>query len=276
MKTKALFLVLIGILLINCDNESTDDLPEMPEETNGTVPSQIVFTDSDGAWIRDFTYDNNRLLSIQDNIGYKTNYTYNEDQLVRIDNYEDGILAEYGTLEYDGNGRLSEFIQYFQEFGDELDGSAFKMIYNYNGVNSITVDTYTGDFDSQEEFLYSEIYFFENNQLIEIDLHDFSGTRDHFLTLSHDNMTGVFSNIENIEVIELVSDQFELGFVLEGSVNNLVEKFDKEEIDYVTTYNYDYNQNGYPVSAQYEYFATHPSDTNNNTPDQTATIDYKY
>ena len=105
--------------------------------------------------------------------------------------------------------------------------------------------------DSQTTLSNSYTLSYEGSNLL-------SQVNDEYeLSFQYDNKNGIYKNIEQIEVINLVSIDFG---GLEGYTNNIIDRRDNDEdedgndVIIADTYEYIYNENGYPVTATYKDF----------------------
>ena len=252
MKIKFLPLLFLGLLLVNCDNESTDDMPENPEPTqDGVLIKRIDETYGVGlTYSIEFNYNENQLIAISDNDGYNSTLEYTDGLLTRLESYDDGDLQEYITYSYNSNNVLESFSVFFEL--DGLEGLAYRHELSYNSDGTITQEIYRGDHESQTEI----------HRTIEMDVTNGNINRwnydsnNGFIEYEFDDQNGMFKNIYAIQVLELSTYSTESTFAFHGSNNNVTkivdeDSFSKDE----DVFNYSYNEDGYPVSAIYEYYS---------------------
>ena len=191
-----------------------------------------------------------KLISIISNDGYKNTYTYENDKLIREDQFINDKLEIYVTLDYNSEEKIASYT----EFWLDLNGSnaGFKNVLTYNNDNTITNKVYWGDFNSQTNLYFTQTITLNDKNITEIK-DDKAG--EYKLSYSYDNSNGIFKNIHVIEVLNLLS-QNELGAYINGNINNVTSfiesstspsEFNKETFEYI------FNDNNYPITAK-SYF----------------------
>ncbi|ULC58091.1 hypothetical protein MBM09_09180 [Flaviramulus sp. BrNp1-15] len=247
MKLNYFLLITLCLTLFACSTESTDtpneETPEETEQpTDGILLKRIVETYEGETYTTTFTYDGNKLITYDEGDGWKNIFTYEDEKLVREDQFAENELNAYVILEYNTDGSLSNFREYFLE-PSGLGGIVTKNIFEYNTDNTITQTIYRGDATSQTDFSHTYIITMQNDNIKSIvDSHD-------SYSYEYDDKNGVFKNIHNIEILNILSEN-EFGALIFGNTNNVINANDFEGSDeYNETYEYTYNDNSYPVSA---------------------------
>ncbi|WNH12398.1 hypothetical protein [Thalassobellus suaedae] len=263
MKLKQILLFTLCITFFACNTESTES-PEEKEDT--TLLKKTIETDSDGeAETTIYTYDDNKLTSIDSGDGWKNIYTYENEKLVRDDQYTDNELTAYLTLEYNSTGKLTNIKEYFLE-PSGLNG-AHKYILTYNSDNTIKIENYFGDFDSQTNL--SSTYTFSYNGKNIFKIEDDDNSSPEYYNVIYDNKNGMFKNVNAIDVLNIVTELSEFSASLYGNTNNptsIAGIYHQETLD---AFEYTYNDNNYPIKATYH-------DSYQGNIDYTATIEYFY
>ena len=275
MKLNKLLFFTLCLVIFSCNIEpiGTNDISEAVEETEGegqeteeeeeeeeeepntddnTLIKKIIFNKgTDDETIETYTYEGHKLIKkeIEDNYflegDYFVDYIYENDRLVRVNSTYEGELDAYTIITYNENDQVAYYILHL------IDDNTFKHVYNYNTDNTIKLEVYIGDLDSQTTLSNSYTLSYEGSNLL-------SQVNDEYeLSFQYDNKNGIYKNIEQIEVINLVSIDFG---GLEGYTNNIIDRRDNDEdedgndVIIADTYEYIYNENGYPVTATYKDF----------------------
>ncbi|WP_299363413.1 hypothetical protein [Winogradskyella sp.] len=259
MKFKNLLPLLVLILVFNCSSDS-DSNDDNPSDNPGDNPGNTVlieeiiynYVSDDDVYIQSFSYDGNKLLSILDSEPdsddtYEATFEYTNDRITRIDNYVDGELMEYVTLEYGTDGILSSFTVFIFDIDGE--NVAIRNELNYeDGSSNFDIDSYRGDFTSQTEFSGTTNYTVQNGNISSSAFPD----TDSIESFQYDTKNSVYKNISQIETIILVFHNTEYGFDIYGANNNITQLDDDQGgIIYTETFEYTYNSDDYPVSAMY-------------------------
>lgn len=251
MKIKFLPFIIVAVLLSSCSSDSSDDNPNSDPENDGLLISRMVFNDSDGGnYTINFNYIENQLTTVDDNFGYESKYTYNSGRISKIENYEDDVLVEYAEIEYNTDGSLSNFVIYYEDISAEIDNFANKYVLDNASGNEVSFDVYSGDFSNQNELQYTMTYTYQDMNLVMIQ----SSIGSDQELFEYDNENGIYSNIADIEIIEVVSQNFESGFEPIGNTHNLTKITDVQFIVTMETMDYTYNDNDYPTSSEYELY----------------------
>ncbi len=238
-----LLTMLLIITFFSCSDESTND-DELPQE-NGLLLKERI-TDYGGGDIQTetFSYDeNNNLISILDSGGYKYEYVYENNLLIRINYTEpNGSIIDYTVLEYNSNSELTSYTVFITS-GNE--GLRFDL--TYNGDGTITEKEYSGNHDSQTSLISEDIITFNEGQILMETDTDFQATYEY------DTQNGIYKNVSNIEVLNLINIDFS-GYI-DSAENNLlkVTENDNGTITIHEEYQYTYNSSNYPETATYYY-----------------------
>ncbi|MDO5980712.1 hypothetical protein [Flavivirga spongiicola] len=250
MIQKSTLLFALCMVLFSCSSESTDNTNEPTNDS--TLLKKTIETDSDGEKLTtNYTYDGNKLTNVIYDDGSKNTYTYENDKLIREDQFLEGELAAYITLEYNADKKVASFTEFWLE-PSGIEGLVYKHVLTYNNDNTITNKVYRGDINSQTDLSVTQTITLDGKNITEIK-DDNAG--EYKLLYSYDNSNGIFKNIHAIEVLNLLS-QNEFGAYINGNSNNVTSfiesstspnEFNKE------TFEYTYNNSGYPIAAK-SYF----------------------
>ncbi|WP_196887595.1 hypothetical protein [Aureivirga sp. CE67] len=245
MTSKYSFIVILLLLTFFSCSDDSDDVTEenetptetvlMLKERKTTYPDGEIFTEY-------FSYDDaDNLTSILDSDGYKYEYIYENNKLIRINSIaESGNMEDYVLLEYDSENRLNSYTIYvsFDNVGLRVD-----LTYNPNGT--ITEKEYKGDHDSQTTLINEITITIDNNQITLRDGEDLD------YTYEYDTKNGMYKNITNIEVLNLINIDFS-GYIdcADNNILKIKEEEDGTEIIY-EEYQYTYNSDNYPETATF-------------------------
>ncbi|WP_299885632.1 hypothetical protein [uncultured Lacinutrix sp.] len=238
---------------INVCGDSTGEIQAIIDgldDCNGTGSGNLlflknkIFTYADGSMETEtYNYDGNKLISITYSDGSATNFTYDNDILTRIDNYNDlGGLGDYVITEYNSSNELISYTVYITP----NEGLRFDL--TYNSDDTINIKEYSGDHDSQTTLIEDETISMQNNQITFED--DVDGLE---ATYSYDNKNGIYKNISNLKTLNLINIDFS-GYI-DGGNNNLLELLETENgvSNIHEEHTYTYNSDNYPVTSTYNF-----------------------
>ncbi|PHQ28446.1 hypothetical protein [Leeuwenhoekiella nanhaiensis] len=186
-----------------------------------------------------FTYDGNKLISINGSDTSVITYNYEGDLLTQIIDAAAAGNTLTTNLAYDSQQRL---INYRMTTDDEI----LEYEFSYNTDGSITRTFYFGGKENATGTPGESILTFQNEQLVK-------ETKDdgQIITYAYDDQKSSYLGIANIKTINLVSVDFN-GYI-DSSVNNLltatITENGTDSVD--EKYEYTYNEAGYPVTAAY-------------------------
>ena len=219
MLRKPHFLVL-GFLALSCSKNSDQVTPAL------CYLATIEYPDSGNA---------NKTIS--------ETYLYNDKHQVTTVSYTTlGFIYLVNSYNYDSNGRLLNIN------GD--DGTV--TTYTYLGSNISRLDTKIG-MDT-----YSVIYSYDNKGRIASATYSFNGTKSGTNIYAYPNETtrnfGTETNISNdgtsLGVTKYEYDTNPLPYFPSSTENNITKKtFSNGAYTCISTYSYNYNSNGYPISS---------------------------
>ncbi len=242
MKLKQILLFTLCITFFACNTESIDTPTPNEVSTNDMLVKKISYKFDNEQFVENYIYDKNKIKSINSSNGYKTEYTYSNDKIIRIDNFENEELIAYTTLAYDSENRLESYIDYFDMPGDS---SVWKSVFSYNTDGTITKTIYMGDSNSQTNLSDTYTYILQEENIIKY------ASDYQVVSFEYDNKNGVYKNIYDINVINLLN--LDLG-ALEGNKNNISKATEELGNGNITseTFDYTYNDKNYPIKAIYE------------------------
>ena len=230
MKTqiKATILLFTVLTILSCskDGEDTDNSNDLSSTLIKRITENYTTNyTTEGDYIYDFTYDGNKIVSYTETrdgeLQYTTNFTYTNDLITLIQ--QDDFSNSKTIISYDDNGRV---VQENNEKGSYTYSYSFE--YLGNTVKATSEETCV-EITILNNQVSSESYFDEAN----------CTNLEETLSYSYDENPNAFSNIVGYNWY--FSSFGDLGGSNEyiPAVNNVVD-------DGNFSYEYDYNENGYP------------------------------
>ncbi len=243
LKSSLLTMLLITTFF-SCSDESTNN-DELPQENSLLLKERITDYGGGDILTETFSYDvNNNLISILDSDGYKYEYVYENNLLIRINYTEpNGSIIDYTILEYNANSQLTSYTVFITS-GNE--GLRFDL--TYNGDGTINEKEYIGNHDIQNTLISDNIITITSGQRI----NESSQTENFEAIYEYDSNNGIYKNISNIEILNLVNIDFN-GYI-DSANNNLLKWIENDNGTSSTfeEYTYTYNSSNYPETAIYE------------------------
>tara|TARA_Y100000815_G_scaffold215568_1_gene200728 strand:- start:505 stop:1248 length:744 start_codon:yes stop_codon:yes gene_type:complete len=224
-----LFFITTSIFLSSCSSDDSSENNNQPSE-NLLLSQLIVGYDDGTSYIVNFSYEDDRLVGTSDNDGYEEVYTYTNNLLSRIDEYQDGTLERYGEFEYDSQNRLIEETYSFENTVIQSNN------YSYDEQGVITMTDDWGEYD----YVLND----DGDIIEEIDV---NGNQDYIYT--YDNQFNPFINLHQRETLNLISGGFSMTMHNVTSSTNTSGASVTD--DFTTTYTY--NSQGFPVSGTTVY-----------------------
>ena len=239
MKTQinaTLLLLFTTLLLISC---SSDDDTGNNDDTNGTnnenvlvkrITEDFVSNNNSDIYVTDYTYDGNKIATKKEYINdklyhsYKFNYTGNLITSIELT----GADAYTSYLSYDNGLIIGE-----DDIAFEYDGNVVKIEFNYSSTLPSNCVELT----------------LKNNQPILETYYDDCQTITDREEITYDTNKGMFSNILGHNWWFIFEGTFSSAYGIRSGLNNIVS-WDEDE-----TYEYEYNENGYPISVKVKEYA---------------------
>ncbi|MFL2576372.1 MAG: hypothetical protein ACJ0QD_04400 [Flavobacteriaceae bacterium] len=231
---KATLLLFTTLLLISC---SSDDDTGNNDDTNGTnnenvfvkrITEDFVSNDNSDIYVTDYTYDGNKIATKKEYINGKLNYSYKF-------NYTGNHITsiEFTTIDLTGADAFTNYLSYDNDLiiGEndiafEYNGNVVKIEFNYSSTLPSNCIELT----------------LKNNQPILETYYDDCQTITYREEIKYDTNKGMFSNILGHNWWFIFDCTFCSAFGIGSGLNNIVS-WDEDE-----TYEYEYNENGYPIS----------------------------
>lgn len=158
---KLLSLAIAIILLTAC---SSDDNSAPSKETTVRL-KKIISTNENGEIVTsDYKYTDTKLTSVISSDGSSSIYTYTGDHNTGLENYEDYTLKHRYIYEYNSDNKISAKIIFVHNTFPKY---AQRDSYIYNEDGTITIRSYTGDFESQTFLSQTTIVTYPNANTIQ-------------------------------------------------------------------------------------------------------------
>jgi len=232
---KIFTLAAIALFTLTSCSDNDSDATTTTEE-NVVLVKKIVVTDEEGTITQTFTYDANKITNVVSSNGDEDKWYYdNNDHIIKIEYYEDGVLQYEDIFEYNANGQV--VANYWREVNyDYAEKTAYA--YNANGTIS-TVETW-GDLSEQTHVDGTGIITLTNGNITQYAFTSSSGptTINNF---TYDDKNDPFKNAVGHEVMTLI--------IPEGGVNNILTSVDEGNNNYTLTHTY--NSDNYPTKTNY-------------------------
>lgn len=231
---KKLVCILSAVLLVFTSCSKDDN--ESSEQAAPILVKKITEFKNDKPVSRDVRYDGNKIVSITETNGFQTKFTYNGNQIVKIEKFDDKGLSK-GPVEYGyTNGLMTSYVENY----DDIYKHKTKYIHNNDETVSyeqFNVNILTG---VEEKFGQTGKLTFKDGNLIKAErLYSIYNSVEIY---EYDTKN---SPIKNITGMNLLLDD-------EPAVNNVIKRTytsgsgDNIYTD-ITTYSYKYDANNYPI-----------------------------
>ncbi|MFD2603040.1 hypothetical protein [Flavobacterium suzhouense] len=211
---------------------SSDDNTNVTTPQDNTLLKKTTYiTEGEATITYNYTYNDNKIISINGSNGRNTIYTYTGDLITKSITTE-GTLTIQNNIEYDNNNRKVSQIHLISQ--TELNyESGSKTLYTYNENGTITMTIYIGDLESQTTFDSTYTITQSEESLIQFD-----GDLGSY--------SNVFDNKKN--PMKNVTGYNEFMKPESSSKNNLLFGYKKNDTsDYIFTYTYALSN--YPITS---------------------------
>jgi len=235
---KVICIIAIGVAMLTSCSED-ESVQVLPVSQNEILLKQTIHS---SGLVMDYAYEGNKLMSIINNQGDTTTFTYTEDLLTRIDKIYNDVSGNPQTLfiilEYNPNNTLSNYIKYE---ADGVTSRRFELTYN---AGYYTKDTYWGDYTSQLLLYTSRMFYLQEGNVVR------SLEVEEEYVYTYDNKNAPLKNILEVDVFSILENDvlFKSGY----SVNNIISYTHAEMVVisyYSPVTNYTYNSNDYPETS---------------------------
>lgn len=267
MKLKQILLFTICIAFFACSTDSSNDKDDEETVEDTTLLKRIIYNKgTSNEFIETFSYDGNKLTSVDYGDGSRNVYTYNEDgYLVKDEYFDGGLLNASVALEYNSDEKIASYTEtFFEDSG--LDDRQYRHTYTHNNNGTITSTVEVNYDNNGFEFDRTETIVLNGKNIAEI-----SDDEGYTITYTYDNKNGTYKNIHAIEILNILSEN-EFGAIIFGNTNNITSYVETDETlsdNYNETFEYTYNAEDYPLTCIY-------TSKYGDTVEDIETIDFEY
>ncbi|WP_343617802.1 hypothetical protein [Flavobacterium sp.] len=226
-------LCLVGAIAFTFASCSKDD-NDSSNNSSAILVKKITEFENGSPKTRTIQYDGNKIVSITEEHGSQTKFTYTGNQITKIEEFDENGLSN-GASEYGyTNGLMTSYVEKY----DDTYNHKTKYVHNNDGTVSFEqfkVNTLTG---VEEKYGQSGKLTFKNGNLIKAE-RSYNGF-DSVDTYEYDAKNSPFKNVTGFNLL-LDDDQ---------SVNNVLTETQTSGDNLntsVITYKYTYDANGYPT-----------------------------
>lgn len=222
---KILILIALTTFIISCSSD--DSTPVNPEEKIVLLKKRIL-TDEDGnSTTYNYIYENNKIMSITGSDNSSTVYTYTSN-FITVKQVVNSYVYET-TSEYNSENKLIVSVSLLWD-GQNNIISAKKELYTYNENGTETINSYTGDAESQTEHTETTIVSYPNENTVKYETNDGRQTID-----TYDGKNNPMKSISQTSAY----------------TQNLLTRVDILNGDAVTFFDntYTYNSHNYPITS---------------------------
>ena len=193
----------IALTLASCSSE--DDSNNISD----VLVTKIIETYEDNStYTTEYVYSGTKLVSSTDSDGEYQLFTYTGNLITKIEYFlSDDTLDQVETYTYDSSDRLISFVRVFPTDTDWGN----KETYTYNTNGTISVNYYSGDYNSQTNLDQTGVITFLNGEISQIATSD--GNTDDY---TYDNKNNPFKNVLGYNKIYFTDA------LTDGVVNNIV------------------------------------------------------
>lgn len=224
------FLCLFSALTLVLTSCSNDDTPN----DNQFLLKKMVETYEDGSTITlNYTYEGNKLVSATDGAGEGTVYwTYNQDLITKMEiKLSDGAILQQNAYSYDSNKRLSIFLRI-----DPVEKTGFREVYTYNGDNTISVKSYTGDDKTQIDLDGTAVITLVDGEVAKI-----VSTYGVDFAYTYDTKNNPEKSVQGLDKISFADGE------ASGILHNIITQ--KKDDDPAKTAEITYNADNFPIKS---------------------------
>lgn len=244
------FFIIIFIALTF--NSCSDDSNERADATRLTRMIRNSDLSSDlNELITDYSYEGKKLKDIRFG-STRWEYIYSDSNIIFINRYSNSDLEFKTTYQYDSKGRVSSEL-----LEDMAQGYPIKNDFTYNSDNTISYkESYPGLSDEIQNKITGIIYMDSEGQILK---HEkmFLGVLSRRVVWTYDSKNNPFKNITGYQKLPMNFRE----------LHNFRTKHTYDENEALlnkTTYDYQYNSDGYPInSVETFYYPSGYSSTNN-------------
>ncbi|MFZ4106163.1 hypothetical protein [Flavobacterium sp.] len=233
---KTIYILSISFLLLQACSSSDNNASN---STNLILLKKTIYTNPDGVFTTNFTYNGNKIIkAITNNFGY-SNFIYSGDLVSSVENYDiNNNLTSKSLYNYNSNNEISNFIElnYSSNIGHRI-------VYQYNSDGTVLSNQYTGNLNTQTTLSYTCKIYFSNGE-VSSEVFSYGSTKT--INFTYDN-----KNQQNKNVIGFDKLSFAVyGPFVAQKHHNIIQsvQFDNGSQTFLKQYQIQYNSDDYPVS----------------------------
>lgn len=224
---------------------SSDDAKQ--EQQNVILPKTISYqdlSDSEENYTSTISYNGDKIVNSTSTDGTKTVFTYTGNVITKTEDFENGELTDKILYTYE-SGKLKEKLNCEMISKDFPNGKYItKYVYVHDGTNVINYKTYNIDPTTQVETenIVGALTFQGLNLIQDIEytnISKVSKSRDY----KYDEKNNSHSKVLGFDL--LLDPKYSRNNILEYSYST------NGAVNYIVTYSYIYNDNGFPVTQNY-------------------------
>ncbi|HSD15223.1 MAG TPA: hypothetical protein VLB74_11290 [Flavobacterium sp.] len=244
MKKILLFLVFSAFFFSSCSNDEAAQSATEQFTTNGTKLRKYVEKFPNGSIILgiEYEYEGDKLSRIIWSNGQIRRFYYTNDLITKTEEYGGNVIGQTTYFSYFPDGRMSGIVQH------RNDGFSGRAEYLYNADNTVTVNNYRGDVESQDVFGGSYKFFLEDGVIVK-KVNSFlspMGTRTWTSDYTYDDKPNPLNAILGFGKLCFYEDIQLVG--LHNVVKTVNSRSESEAIG-ILDKTYTYNDYGFPIKS---------------------------
>lgn len=194
----------IALVLTSCSSDESSS-----SSTTPILLTKIIDTyEDDSTYTTEYEYSGNKIIRSYDSEGEYVLFTYTGNLITKLEFFlSDDTLEQVETYSYDSSDRLISFVRVQPTDTDW----GQKETYTYNTNGTISVNYYSGDYNSQTTLDQTGVITFLNGEISQIATSD--GNTDDY---TYDNKNNPLKNVLGLDKIYFTDA------LTDGVINNVV------------------------------------------------------
>ncbi|WP_396142065.1 hypothetical protein [Flavobacterium sp.] len=268
---KLILTILASSFLLSCSTDSASD-----DSNNPTGNGLLLKTLTDDYGTTTLNYSGNKATYFSDSDGSTSNFTYNGDLIIRVEQTGGSGSNFINTYNYSNNLLTSST----ENRNSTNSSSNYNSTYTYNSDGSITeiitgTNTYNGNTTNSTE---KNVLFYSQGNCVKVENYTFFNgvySLNETIIYTYDNKNSPFKNITG-----LYNAYYPTGNINVNNCISQINKNDSGEITYTAQTAYQYNAQNFPISettTETEYtFNPQTGTSTPGTPQSLSPIIYTY